>query len=81
MNLFNLHSKHLDKAFDNLKQFHLKLASNFRTKTRSVGQQSLQYLQGIFLEQGRSNMVQYAKKVPDTNNQTLHHFISNSPWD
>ena len=26
-------------------------------------------------------MVQYAKKVPNTNNQALQHFISNSPWD
>lgn len=81
MDLFNLCNKHLDKAFDNLKQFHLKFASNFRTKTRSVEQQSLQYLRGIFLEQGRGNMVKYAKTIPDTNNQILQHFISNSPWD
>lgn len=25
-------------------------------------------------------MVQYVKKIPDTNNQKLHHFISNLPW-
>jgi SRSO17 transposase len=81
MVLFNLHVKDLDKAIDNLNQFHMKFISNFHTKTRSVEQRSLQYLHGIFLEQGRGNMVQYAKKVPDTNNQALQHFISDSPWD
>jgi len=81
MDLFNLGVNDLDKTIDNLNQFHMKFISNFRTKTRSVEQHSLKYLQGIFLEQGRGNMVKYAKKLPDTDNQALQHFISNSPWD
>ena len=71
----------MDYSFGNLKQFYQDFASNFRTKTRSVEQHSLQHLQGIFLEQGRSNMVKYVKKVADTDNQALQHFLSNSPCD
>ena len=81
MDIFKLHASDLDESFENLKQFHQDFTSDFRTKTHNVEQHSLQYLQGIFLEQGRSNMVKYAKKVPDTDNQVLQHFISNSPWD
>ena len=81
MKIFKLLSCDLDESFENLKRFHQDFASDFRTKTCSVEQYSLQYLQGIFLEQGRGNMVKYAKKVPDTDNQALQHFISNSPWD
>lgn len=43
--------------------------------------QSVQYLQGILLEKGQGNMTNDAKNVPDTNNQSLQNFISNSPWD
>lgn len=81
MKIFKLLSSDLGKSFENLKRFHQDFASDFRTKTCSVEQHSLQYLQGIFLEQGRGNMVKYANKVPDTDNQALQHFISNSPWD
>jgi hypothetical protein len=79
--IFELDINDLDKTFENFKQFHQKFASYFCTKTRSVEHHSLQYLQGTFLEQGRGNMVKYAKTVPDTDNQALQHFISNSPWD
>ena len=44
MDLFNFGVNDLDKTVDNLNQFHMKFISNFRTKTRSVEQQSLQYL-------------------------------------
>ncbi|NOR60032.1 MAG: hypothetical protein GQ469_05320 [Methanosarcinales archaeon] len=81
MDKFKLQASDLDEAFENLNLFHQDFTSDFRTKTRSEEQHSFQYLQGIFLEQGRGNMVKYAKKVPDTDNQALQHFLSNSPWD
>lgn len=81
MDKFKLQASDLDETFENLNLFHQDFTSDFRTKTRSEEQHSFQYLQGIFLEQGRGNMVKYAKKVPDTDNQALQHFISNSPWD
>lgn len=81
MNFFDLHVEDLKVLTNRLKQFHRKYVSCFHTKTRSAAKQSLQYLQGIFLEKGRGNMVNYAKNVPDTNNQVLQNFISDSPWD
>jgi SRSO17 transposase len=81
MNLFDLCIKDLEKSIDKLKKFQKKFTSAISTKTRNIEQQSLQYLQGIFLEKGRGNMTNYAKQVPDTNNQVLQNFISDSPWD
>ncbi|MBE0525166.1 MAG: IS701 family transposase, partial [Methanosarcinales archaeon] len=71
----------LKASTNKLKQFHNKYVLCFITKTRSLEKQSLQYLQGIFLEKGRGNMVNYARNVPDTNNQALQNFISDSPWN
>lgn len=76
-----MHVKDLKVSINRLNQFHKTYALSFHTKTRNVETQSLQYLHGIFLEKGRGNMVNYAKNVPDTNNQALQNFISDSPWD
>jgi len=77
----NLRVGDLKASTNKLKQFHNKYIPSFKTKTRNLWKQSLQYLQGIFLEKGRGNMVNYARNVPDTNNQVLQNFISDSPWD
>ena len=81
MKFVKLTIKDLHMAADRLKQIHEEYTSYFQSKTRSVEKQSLQYLQGIFLERGRGNMTNYAKNTPDSNNQSLQHFISDSPWD
>ena len=64
-----------------LKKFQKGYTEKFRTKTRNLKDQALQYLKGKFLEKGRGNMTSYAKVVPETNNQRLQNFISDSPWD
>jgi len=81
MNSFDLCVIDLEESLDKLKKFRNKFKSTISTKTRNIEQQSLQYLQGILLEKGRGNMTNYAKQVPDTNNQVLQNFISDSPWD
>jgi SRSO17 transposase len=81
MNLLSLCVKDLENILYELKKFQYKFASNFKTKTRNVEKQALQYLQGKFLEKGQGNMTNYAKYVPETNNQRLQNFISDSPWD
>ena len=81
MNSFDLCVIDLEESFDKLKKFQNKFKPTISTKTRNIEQQSLQYLQGILLEKGRGNMTNYAKQVPDTNNQVLQNFISDSPWD
>jgi SRSO17 transposase len=64
-----------------LNKFHLKYAGRFKTKTRTLEKQALQYLEGKFLERGRGNMTSYAKNVKGSNNQKFQHFISDSQWD
>ncbi|HIE31909.1 MAG TPA: hypothetical protein EYP67_05960 [Methanosarcinales archaeon] len=78
---FNLHTNDLYRTFDKLKHLHEEYASHFRSKTRNVTTQALQYLQRKFLEKGRGNMTQYAGNVPDSNNQSLQNCISDSPGD
>ena len=64
-----------------INKFHLKYAARYKTKTRTLEKQALQYLQGKFLERGRGNMTSYAKNVKGSNSQKFQHFISESPWD
>jgi len=52
MNLFDLCVKDLENSIDKLKKFQKKFTSTISTKTRNFEQQSLQYLQGIFLDDG-----------------------------
>lgn len=50
------------------------------TKTRPSIKTARQYLRGIF-QTSRRNMERMEQTVPGTDEQTLQHFISNSPWD
>ena len=78
---FNLHTRDLFRIFDKLRHVHDRYTSYFRSKTRSATTQSFQYIQGKFIKQERGNMTEYAKVVPDCNNQSLQNTISESPWD
>ena len=78
---FSLSVKDLDGSHDKLNRFHEGYISHFFTKTRNMTKQSYQYIQGKFLAKGKGNMCTYPKDVPDCNNQSLQHFVSNSPWD
>ena len=77
---FSLSAKDLDGSHDKLQCFHDGYTLHFLTKTRNMAKQSFQYIQGKLLGKGRGNMCSYAKDVPDCNNQSLQHFVSNSPW-
>lgn len=78
---FSLSVKDLDGSHDKLQRFHDGYTLHFLTKTRNMAKQSFQYIQGKLLGKGKGNMCSYAKDVPDCNNQSLQHFVSNSPWD
>lgn len=78
---FNLYVKDLGRAFAKLVQIYDGYKSHFCTKTRSVEEQAFKYLHGKFLEKGRGNMTKYSRDVPDCDNQSLQHFISDSPLD
>src|SRR5215210_6024222 len=49
-------------------------------KTRSAERQARQYLSGL-MQAERKNMLRMEEIVPDSNEQSLQHFISNSPCD
>jgi len=50
------------------------------TRTRPSISTARKYLRGL-LQTDRRNMERMEQAVPDTNEQALQHFISNSPWD
>jgi SRSO17 transposase len=51
----------------------------FVTKTRTVVGQSLHYLSGL-VQPIRRNIERMTEVIKDSEYQSLHHFISNSPW-
>lgn len=77
---FSLSAKDIHESFDIVNNIHDGYTFHFITKTRNMIKQSYQYIQGKLLAKGKSNMCNYAKDVPDCNNQSLQHFVSNSPW-
>lgn len=78
---FNLCVKDLYKPLGKLTYLHSGYTTHFMSATRNVVKQSFQYIQGKLLEKGNGNMCSYAKNVPGCNNQSLTHFVSDSPWD
>jgi len=52
----------------------------FVTQTRASGGQARAYLRGL-MQARRRNILQIRDSVPHTDEQALHHFISNSRWN
>lgn len=52
----------------------------FVTKTRASGPQARIYLRGL-MQARRRNIERIRDAVPGSDEQALHHFIANSPWD
>ncbi len=78
---FSLSVKDIQGSYDTVNHLHEGYTFHFLTKTRNMVKQSFHYIHGKLIGKGRGNMVSYAKNVPDCNNQSLQHFVSNSPWD
>jgi SRSO17 transposase len=54
----------------------------FKIKTYAVYDKALLYLKGLFkIEKNRANCCTISETIGELNNQSLNHFISNSPWD
>ncbi|HKH45855.1 MAG TPA: transposase, partial [Thermoanaerobaculia bacterium] len=53
---------------------------HFLRWTRSVSRQSQAYLHGL-MQASRKNIERMEEVVPDSNYQSLQHFISHSEWD
>jgi SRSO17 transposase len=78
---FCLSKKDIHRSLHKLNRFQEQYIQHFITKTRDMSKQSYQYIQGKLLSKGNGNMCTYAKEINDCNNQSLQHFVSNSPWD
>ena len=57
-----------------------RYAEHFQLKTREIGPQAQQYLCGL-MQANRKNMERMAEVVPESDEQSLQHFLSNSNWD
>lgn len=57
-----------------------EFGAHFRLRTRDVRRQSQQYMQGL-MQASKKNMERMAEVVPDSDEQVLQHFLSNSTWD
>lgn len=77
---FELRAQDIQKHAHTLAEFHGKFVKFFFTCTRSVVSHALDYLKGILLLEPRRNMSRMSAKVANKNEQSLSHFISNSPW-
>jgi len=53
----------------------------FFVYNRDVTKTARHYLNGLLQAGNRKNMEHMSEVVPDSNHQSLHHFISNSNWD
>ncbi len=65
--------KRFEKSFETYDPF-------FVTKTRASGSQARMYLRGL-MQARRRNIERIRDVVPGSDEQALHHFIANSPWD
>jgi SRSO17 transposase len=65
--------KRFDTSFDEYDPF-------FVTRTRASGSQGRIYLRGL-MQARRRNIERIRDAVPGSDEQALHHFIANSPWD
>jgi SRSO17 transposase len=70
----------LQETAQRLWAFHGRFSEFFVSRTRNVVEQSRKYLFGLIQSEKR-NMERMAEVVPDTNDQSEQHFISESPWD
>lgn len=57
-----------------------RYAHHFRLKTREITTQANQYLCGL-IQPRKRNMERMAEVVPESDEQSYQHFLSNSPWD
>lgn len=81
MQFVKLKRMEIEQSADKLIMLQEEYSTHFKNKTHNASNQSLKYLHGQLLVEGKGNMIEYAKKTPDCDNQSLQHFISNSPWD
>lgn len=77
---YNLTIEDIKGQISSISDYFQNFKDYFRTKTRDVSYQGLEYIKSLFLCEGKRNMSKMSEQVTDLNEQALSHFISNSPW-
>ena len=77
---FELTASDIHQHAQDLIGFHERFSEFFRTSTRNVAPQALEYLKGQLLCGSRRNMSQMSVQVTKVNEQALSNFVSTSPW-
>jgi SRSO17 transposase len=72
--------KKLKGVAERFAKFHKEFSPFFQTQTRNNAEIAGQYLNGLIQAEKR-NMERMEEKVPESNEQALQHFVTNSPWD
>lgn len=65
---------------ERFRKFHAEFSPFFQTQTRDNSEIAGQYLSGL-VQAPKKNMERMEEKVPQSNEQALQHFVTNSPWD
>lgn len=63
------------------REFNGRYSERFKTKTRDVGDKAKAYMFGECNLNEKVTMTNIPKVAPDTNNQKLQQFITDSPWE
>jgi len=62
------------------RDFYCRYSSYFHTRTRNVSQRAEQYFKGL-IQARKRNMERMAEVVPNSDDQSLQHFLTHSNWD
>ena len=81
MGLVELVTSDVEQVVKQFQQFHHRFSHHFATQTRTMAAEAKQYLHGQLICQRRGNLMQFEKLVEESHQQSLHHFIANSPWE
>jgi hypothetical protein len=63
---------------DRLMDFHSRNSPIFQLRTRDASRVSAKYFKGL-IQAPKKNMERMAEAVPDSNDQVLQNFLTNSP--
>ena len=81
MPLVDLIEQDIEQAAEHFERFHQRFAHHFATTTRTMNQEAKHYSHGQLTCEKKGNLWEFEKTVPESESQSMQHFISNSPWE
>ena len=71
----------IEQAVEYFQRFHQRFAHHFATTTRTMSREAKHYSHGQLTCEKKGNLWEFEKTVPESESQSMQHFISNSPWE